>query len=129
MTISRRSPGQALVETAVSLLVFLLLTLGVVDAARAAWSYNTVSFLARDGARYGIIAGHDVASYVSNRCTQFGLAGCTVVAPPATCGALRTVTVSYEFTPATPVISAFWGESLALSATSQMYTEKGLGCP
>lgn len=128
MTVKHRSSGQALVESAVSLLVFLVLTIGVVDAARAAWSYNTISFLARDGARYGVTPGHDIVSYVSNRCSQFGLNGCTVTAPSASCGALQTVTVSYDFTPVTPLISVIWGNDLTLSATSQMYTEKGLGC-
>lgn len=128
MTITHHTRGQALVETAVSLMVFLLLTLGVVDAAHAAWSYNTISFLARDGARYGIIPGHDIASYVGNRCSQFGVPGCDVVAPPASCGSLQTVTVSYVFAPVTPLIGALWGNSFTLSATSQMYTERGQGC-
>lgn len=128
MRMRHRSSGQALVESAASLLVFLILTIGVIDAARAAWNYNTISFLARDGARYGIVAGHDAASYVTGRCAVFGVAPCDVSAPPASCGALETVTVSYDFTPATPLVSAIFGDQLTLSATSQMYSEKGLGC-
>lgn len=140
MIITHRSQGQALVETALSLTVFLLLTMGVVDAARAAWTYNTVSFLARDGARYGVIPGHDVNQYLAGvpgdpgkpgRCSQLGFAECSVSVTPsnANCGALQKVTVSDDFTPATPLISALWGAHLTLSATSQMYVERGQGCP
>lgn len=47
--------GQALIETAFSLLVFLALLLGLVDLARGVLLYNSVSTAAREGARFGAV--------------------------------------------------------------------------
>jgi Flp pilus assembly protein TadG len=56
--ISRRTNqrGQALVEFALTLPVFLLLVFGVFDFGRAVWAYSMVSEAARAGARAGMIA-------------------------------------------------------------------------
>ena len=47
----RRSRGQALVETALILPVFILLLLVIFDFGRAIYAYNTVANAARTGAR------------------------------------------------------------------------------
>lgn len=53
--VSCRSAGQALVEFALILPILLLLTVGLIDAARAILAYNSVSNAAREGARFGIV--------------------------------------------------------------------------
>ena len=47
----RRSPGQALVEFAVAITVFLLLMMAIVDFGRGIYMYNGVSQAAREIAR------------------------------------------------------------------------------
>lgn len=53
----RGEDGQALVEFAFLLPVLLLIILGLLDAARAVWQVNTLSYAAREGSRYAIIHG------------------------------------------------------------------------
>ena len=139
-----RAHGQSMVEFAFTLLVFLLLTAGVVDLARVAWAYNTVAFLSRDAARYGAIPSHstvDIQTYAQTRCLNMLSGTCSVSSPvppptPAsntaaiavtrgTCGSTSSpviVTVRYE---ATVLLATLWGglSTLPLQATSQMFVE------
>src|SRR4051812_28489854 len=50
-----RHRGQALVEFALVIPLFLLLLFGIVDAGRLVFTYNAVSNAARDGARVAIV--------------------------------------------------------------------------
>ncbi len=50
-----RREGQAMVEFTLSLVLFLMLIMGIVDLGRAVWAYNMVSEAARAGARAGLI--------------------------------------------------------------------------
>jgi Flp pilus assembly protein TadG len=130
--------GQALVECAIALNVFLLLTLGVLDAGRAIWEYNTVAYLARDGARYGTIPSRsstDIQTYVRGRCASMLSNPCpaapnfSVGVTRGTCGSTAApviVTVTDRFQPVTPIIANLWGSGpLSLTATSQMYVQPG----
>lgn len=61
-----RSAGQALVEFALSLIVFLMILMAVVDMGRAIYMYNGVSQAAREIARVtsvhpGLVLGNDPA--------------------------------------------------------------------
>ena len=57
-TRSRRgSAGQALVETALILPLFLTLLLGIVDMGRAVWATTSLASAAREAARYAIVHG------------------------------------------------------------------------
>lgn len=49
--------GQALVEMALVLPMFLLLFLGAFDFGRVIWAHNTVETAAREAARYAIVHG------------------------------------------------------------------------
>jgi Flp pilus assembly protein TadG len=139
-----RRRGQAMVEYALVLPVFFMLTIGVVDFCRAVYAYNTVSFLARDGARYGVAPSNSTSaidSYVSSRCTSMLSNSCYTPPSPSplpanaagisvsrgTCGSTTSpvvVTVTYEFQAATLMIANLWGGgTLPLQATSQMYVE------
>ena len=52
-----RSRGQALVETALILPLFLVLLLGIVDMGRAVWATTSLASAAREAARYAIVHG------------------------------------------------------------------------
>lgn len=52
-----REAGQAIVEFALILPVFLLLVLGFIDSARAVFQYITLADAAREGTRYAIVHG------------------------------------------------------------------------
>lgn len=51
------SRGQALVETALILPLFLVLLLGIVDMGRAVWASTSLASAAREAARYAIVHG------------------------------------------------------------------------
>jgi hypothetical protein len=53
---NRREDGQDIVEYALTLPLFVLLFLGVVEFGLVIMSYNTIANAAREGARAGIIA-------------------------------------------------------------------------
>ncbi len=55
--------GSALVEFALSLLVFLSLLFGVMDFGRALYTYHAVCHAAREGARFAIVNGSGSKSY------------------------------------------------------------------
>jgi Flp pilus assembly protein TadG len=49
--------GSAIVETAIVLLVALMLVLGIMDFGRCLYTYHTISDIARLGARFAIVRG------------------------------------------------------------------------
>lgn len=70
--------GQAIVEFALVLPLFLLILIGMVDVGRAIWANNSVANAAREAARYAIVHG----GTKSNPCP---------VGPPVTTGSNKTV--------------------------------------
>jgi hypothetical protein len=125
-------PCQAMLEYAIVLPVFLLLTIGVVDFARGIWTYNTVAFLARDGARYATIPSRstsDIEIYVGDRCEGMLSNPCSAVISVSTRGVCGNVDVPVEVHVTHPfeaVMASFWGgRPLNLEATSRMYVEQG----
>ena len=61
----RRSRGQALVEFALLIPVFLLVLVSIFDLGRAVFSYNTLTNAAREGARLAIV-NQDAASIIAH---------------------------------------------------------------
>lgn len=53
----RRSMGQALVEFALAIPIFLILVFGLIDVGRLVYVNNAISQGAREGARYGSVQG------------------------------------------------------------------------
>jgi len=53
----RAESGQALVEFSLTIVIFMILVLGVVDVGRAVWNYNTLANATREGTRYAIVHG------------------------------------------------------------------------
>ncbi|MFA0732359.1 MAG: hypothetical protein LKKZDAJK_000473 [Candidatus Fervidibacter sp.] len=98
--------AQTLVEFAVSLTVFVLLLLGLVEAGRYAFSISTLTNAAREGARYATLRPYDLAGIIARvRSTVAGIdrnqvsVQVTYSPDPPQSGALVTVTVSYPFRP------------------------------
>jgi hypothetical protein len=59
---SDRTRGQALVEFAFVLPVFMLLLFGMVDLGRIVWANNSLGNAAREGARFAIVHGGSKAT-------------------------------------------------------------------
>ena len=64
-TLSNRFPvhgenqkGTSVLEFGIVLVVFFLLTLGIMDMGRAVREYHSLSFAAREGTRYAIVHGN-----------------------------------------------------------------------
>jgi Flp pilus assembly protein TadG len=73
-----RSRGQALVETALVLPVFLALLLGIVDMGRAVWATTSLASAAREAARFAIVHGGN-----ANTVCPVGPPSATTVIPVA----------------------------------------------
>ncbi len=54
--------GQALVEMAFTLLVFLFLTFGITEFARALYTYNTIVHYTRAAARWAVVHPYDAGN-------------------------------------------------------------------
>lgn len=151
-TCRTRARGQALVEFALVIPIFLLMVFGIIDAGRLIYTYNTVSNAARDGARVAIV----------NQSTTGGTTCDTTAAPPAptayplgcalfsgfalglssanvsvtyrdpadaapcasmAIGCLAVVSVTGQFQPFTPVIGQIIGP-VSVSSTSKIPIER-----
>jgi hypothetical protein len=55
--------GQALVEFALTVPIFLMLVFGIIDLARLVFAYTQVIDAARQGVRYGIVEGLEKGNY------------------------------------------------------------------
>lgn len=83
-TAGRRASGQALVEFAAVIPVFLLMVFGIIDVGRVVYMNSVLSQAAREGARLGAVE----ASWVGSTDPSCGTAGGPVC--PGNEGALRS---------------------------------------
>jgi Flp pilus assembly protein TadG len=117
--------GSAILETALSLLVFLSFLFGIMQAGFALYTYNYLCEASREGARYAIVRGatwgSPCASYTSSDCTasptqiqsyvqSLGYAGITVSTP------VYTAFAKGSSCPATPPCNT-WGNQVAITVT------------
>ncbi len=116
--LSPSNKAQGLVEFALILAAFMLLLMLIVDLGRVVYVYSTIQNAAREGARSGIIypVRCDLAEEEALRLTAGLQAAVACFSPYA--GALR-VTVSYDFTPATPILILLRRGSNTFTLTSQ----------
>jgi len=127
-------PGQATLEFALGLTMFLVLLIGAVDLGRATWVWNTMAHAAREGARYGAMptrTSAEIRDYAISRATLIGLTSGEVSVTRGVCGNPSSpvvVTINHSFTPVATGIAAFWGGggSIAMTASSSMYVENGV---
>lgn len=111
MTIRRKNQrGQATIESALSLLVFLPVLFGIIEFGHLIYTYNYVHYMARDATRYASVRGSTSASpatsasietYVRNQAVAMvpsDIAVATAFANDSNApGSSVTVTVSYPF--------------------------------
>jgi Flp pilus assembly protein TadG len=139
----RHRAGQALVEFALVIPVFLLLLVGLFDLGRAVFAYNTLTNAAREGARLAIV-NQDEASIIqhaknasaivelnvpnvdvkfwqiNNDGTPDTSTPCDLVAN----GCLAVVTFEATYQPITPIVSNIvFKNGVTFTATSQLLVE------
>jgi len=133
MKLVRQESGQALVEYALTALIFFTMLMFILDGGRILWNYVTVAEAARVGARYGITHGAKSTAPVRpgnytalrqtiiDKVTGLEPADLTVTAtwtPDNQPESKITVDVVYTVR---PVTSLFWpGQTLTLRAQSTM---------
>ena len=140
--------GQSLVEFALILPIFLLLIMGIVDAGRLVYTFNTVSNAARQGARIAIV--NQSTSGTTTCDTTSATAwpqGCAIVSglvlnlkpadvvikyrdyldatacSPVQVGCIAVVKVTGTYQPLTPIIGQFIG-TMTVSSETKMPIER-----
>jgi Flp pilus assembly protein TadG len=128
--------GQALVEFAIIVPIFLLIAFGTIDFGMALNASLTISNASREGARVGVttpttaaitarvqdVAGrfNDGSLTVSVSCKTAAGAACPGGMAGATSGTTIVVTVGYGYPLITPIA---FGRVIQLSSTTQMRVE------
>lgn len=126
--------GQTLVEFALAIPVLLLLSVVIFDLGRAVYYSSAVNNAAREGARYGIVFPDDTAGIeqaAKDYAIGLGVSDIDVdiafylpenieIYPPPSI----TVTVIYDFIPATPLVSEFLpGNQITITGEADMKLE------
>ncbi len=128
--LAKRTAGQAFVEFALILPVFLILVMGILDMARAYSTLQMVTNAAREGARVGVMPA-SISSVVTNVVDNYlaagGQTGCATTGsnwgPAGDTGDSTSVTVSCNFTTLTGTIIPVWTGILTLTRTANMRHE------
>lgn len=118
--------GQALVEFALILPIFILVVMGIFDLGRAVYGFNTVNNAAREGARLAIVDQTitEIKTEAVNHAVSLGLNANDVIvdfrsaSTPQTansCGTLQinciaNVKVNYVYQAATPIVGNLVGK-------------------
>jgi hypothetical protein len=124
------SPGQSMVEFALSLMLILYLIMGIVDFGRAIVLYNAVANTAREAARYATVSSRTSTEILAYGAQQAGFSGISLtVVQRGTAGnpdQPAIVQAAATFSPITPLIAnvCCGGGPLALSARSAMFVEQ-----
>ena len=128
---SQHQKGVVAVEFALILPVLILLLFGIVEFSLLLFNKQILTNASREGARFGIIAGHDIESIrdeVNNYCAgnliSFGSAAApttTVTGAGAAFGNDLTVTVTYDYD--FLVLANFGFDSVRLTARTVMKME------
>lgn len=129
----RRAAGQALVETAFVLPIFLIILLGIFDFGRAVYAYNAVSNAAREAVRVAIVNQNQAGVIAEGKQAALGLDPNTVnvVFPAPACnliGCKAVVSVDHQWQAITPVIGSLIGP-IQLEATTEMPIERIYNAP
>jgi Flp pilus assembly protein TadG len=125
-----KSYGQAMLEFVLVIPLLLGLLFVLFDLGRVTYYYSSINNAAREGARYGIVnKGDIVGTKAAAENAAVGIGGGSVVATPFFDAPDQTyviVTVSLDFTPATPLVAALisgGGSTITLTSQARMFTE------
>lgn len=123
---SEGQKGTTILEFALVAMAFFLLTLGLMDISRAVWAYHSLSYGAREGARYAIVHGNRSNSPATAAIVEStvqgqipNLQGVTVTTtwnPNNAQASTVEVQAEYTFQPIMPVFNF----TIPLTATSRM---------
>lgn len=114
-----RERGQGLLEFALVLPVLLIILAGVLDLGRLYFAYVAVTDASAEGAAYAAIHPYDTTEIIARAQHASQLSDVAVTysgGVPA--GQTITVTTSYTFTVATPIINGITGGTIPLEATT-----------
>ena len=118
----------ALVESAVTLMLFFLFILAILEGARLIWAYNTLGYVAREGTRYATVRGSesstpatvgDVDTYVKSQALGLDTSLLTVNtswSPNNNPGGFVQVDVTYQYSLMTTL---FLTNPVTLTSTSR----------
>ena len=118
-----------MVESALSLTVFLTLVFGTIEFGRAAWVYSLTSYLANEGARYAMVRGGAsgapadaaaISAYVKGLAQGVDPASLTVTAawsPDNSPGSTVTIRVNSSLDFSAPFLP---GRSLSMGSTAKI---------
>jgi Flp pilus assembly protein TadG len=147
-----RNGGQALVEFALVLPIFMLVFFGLIDLGRAVYTYNTVANAARSAARVAIVnqstSGTStcdtslstvwVTGCAESMAVNLGVTSSQVSVTyvdssnnscsPVAIGCIAVVSVTADFTPITPIVSQFLG-TIPITSTSKEPIERACSNP
>jgi len=120
MTIRRvqrkREAGNAMLEGALVMTIFLMIMFGIIDFSRAVFAYNSVEFASREGARWASVRGtqsgqeataEQVRAFVFTQLVGMNANDTTVAVNwnnGKTPGSFVTVTVNHTFQPVAPFV-------------------------
>lgn len=141
MTPPGSSRGQALVEFALIVPLFVLLLVGLFDVGRAVYAYNTVNNAAREAGRLAIVdqfedhiraEGAGAASGLGIEAGEVVVAfeeadgsTCTAIGSASVVRCIAVVTVPYAYEAATPIIGNIIG---AISITGESRVPISVNC-
>ena len=122
----RKGPaGQALTETSIVMVLFVILTFGIIDAGRLMYNYHAVSFVAREAVRWAVVrgatSGHvatvaDVQTYAQSMSMGVPVNVDVSWNPDNQPGSAVVVTVRNDFSSMTPFVPS----PIRLASSSRM---------
>ena len=116
----RADLGQAMVETAMVIMVLMLLLLAIFDLGRVVVIYSSMTAAAQDAAHMGALTSNTglIQTAALDRLILADPAQTTVtVVRTAT---HTTVTLDFSFQPITPMIAVFTGDGIPLTQSAQV---------
>lgn len=125
----KRKNGQSLVETALIMPLIILILMGIIDFGMIFNSYLVVSNASREGARNAAVGKSDnnIVSIVNMASSTLDAAKITTTIYPQQAyrktGDEVKITVEYQYTFLTPVVSSLMNKPFKLKSVSVMRVE------
>ena len=141
-----RGRGQSMVEFALVVPLFILLLVGLFDAGRAIYAFNTIQNASREAVRLAIVNQNEAAIKaegvgaavglgiqaadvsVAVREGDFATGGTGTCAASPDIGCVIEVSVRYTFTAATPLVGALMGP-IAMTGQTRQPIERAFASP